>query len=253
MSGDNLYWPGANVPPVTNLALGSTTTEGENGAVTSIHDVLAGRDFERDVLVVGPAMTGKQRIGLELLAGVFASGGLPFCITTSDPAPEIRERFAAYAPDEDVSLAVVDCLAEMQGRDVDDEWTQTVPTPADLTGIGMALSQARRNLGDDVFEGGRLLLDSITATLMYADEEPVYRFLHDLTGQFEQLGGHTIATLDTDAIDGSQEQSITGLFDVAVETRRGNSGPTEFQVRGDVVDTPSRWYEYEPDRPGGDR
>lgn len=238
---------------MTNLALGSGTKESENGAVTSIHDVLATEDSGRDVLVVGPALTGKQRIGLELLAGVFASGGLPFCITTSDPAPAIRERFAAYAPDEDVTLAVVDCLAEMQGRDVDDEWTQTVSTPADLTGIGMALSEARRNLGDDAFDGGRLLLDSLTTTLMYADYEQVYRFLHDLTGQFGQLGGHTVATLDTDAVEDSQENSITGLFDVAVETRRTNTGPTEFRVRGDAVDTPSRWYAYEPDRLGGDR
>ncbi|PSP85930.1 hypothetical protein BRC83_02235 [Halobacteriales archaeon QS_1_68_17] len=195
------------------------------------------------VLIAGPAMSGKQRLGLDLLADAYVAGGHPLCVSTTDGAGTVRSVFADYCPpDRAGDLIVVDCVADRQGREAD-EMTDSVATPGDLTGIAMGISRAYEWLSAERTRGSRLLIDNLSTVVMYAGFEATVRFLHATQAKLDRTGGITIQTMNTDALDTADRQQVIELCDVVVETRIGGQGGTEFRIGGvDGVDR--EWWRY---------
>jgi hypothetical protein len=198
-----------------------------------------------DVLVCGPAMSGKTQMALELLvAAVVETEGRPFYLTTSGSATDARARLDARTP-EGGSLprpAVVAC----DGGPELDEFTRSVDTPGDLTGLATALTEMYDASRRSRRLGSRVLVDNVTALLVATDLEPVYRFMHALTVRVAEAGGQTIATLDTDGLAGGERPALTGLFDTVVEVRHPDGSDPEYRLH-DSGD----WHGYL--LPGGDR
>jgi KaiC/GvpD/RAD55 family RecA-like ATPase len=190
-------------------------------------------------------MSGKQAVGVELLTAASAGGGQPIAITTADTPEQMRGAYRDAGGEETDELVVVNCLPVEETTD--DEWTRSVESPSDLTGIAMAVSKALGNIPEPRRRGSRLLVDNVATMLMYAELEPVYRFLHALVRRVEAVGGAVVATLDTDGIEDSENRALVGLFDAVVAVRRRDSA-TELRIAGDQ-DAPDGWHRYQ--RSGG--
>lgn len=193
-----------------------------------------------DVLVCGPAMSGKSRIALELLvAAVVETEGRPFYITTTGSATDARARLDARTP-ESASLprpAVVAC----DGSPETDEFTRSVEAPGNLAGIATALTGMYDESRRSRRLGSRVLVDNLSALLAAADLEPVYRFVHALTARVEESGGQTIATLDTDGLAGGERPALMGLFDTVVEVRHRDGADPEYRLHDE-----DGWHGYAP-------
>jgi regulator of RNase E activity RraB len=92
---------------------------------------------------------------------------------------------------------------------------ETVGAPADLTGLGIAVSEQLR---DWVNTGGQTVVcfDSLTALLQYVDIETAYEFLHVLTGRLYTFDAVGHFHMDPDAHDDQLVEQVKTLFDALV-------------------------------------
>ncbi|SDF76352.1 DUF7504 family protein [Halorientalis regularis] len=88
---------------------------------------------------------------------------------------------------------------------------QRLTDPADLTGLGMALSDA---LGEWAAVGDvTLCFDSLSILLQYADTERLFRFLHMLTNRLTELGASAHFHIDPAAHDEQTVAQLAQAFD----------------------------------------
>jgi hypothetical protein len=89
---------------------------------------------------------------------------------------------------------------------------QTVNAPADLTGLGIAVSEQLREWA----QTGRqnvVCFDSLTALLQYVDIDTAYEFLHVITGRMYTFDAVGHFHIDPDAHDDQIVEQIKTLFD----------------------------------------
>ncbi|WP_267640075.1 RAD55 family ATPase [Haloarchaeobius amylolyticus] len=191
-----------------------------------------------NVLVTGPAMSGKYDLCCALLRDGLELGDGALVVTTQNDAGSVRE--AVRGPDTDTpTLGIVDCVSKERGVDPPDhDLNRFVSSPGEFTGIGMASSRlleefAQRN------DRTRVALDSISQLLMYADVKTVFRFLHILTGRISAAQSIGFATLDESAHDEQTVNTVRQLFDGMVQTRTGEDG-RELRVVG-LGGEPTAW------------
>lgn len=202
------------------------------------------------LLLEGPPMTGKAHVAHALLAAGFEAGEAAVVVATKKPASWYREQHG-----DDATLYVVDCVTAAAGhadaRGFVDERTYQVGSPADLTGIGIGISQFfdRLRAGRETPPPLRLYVDSVSTLLAYSTGDQLYRFLHALTSRARATGALAICLAHTHGIDEADISRFRSLFDGAVETRETDTG-TEIRVRGlDAAATASDWV---PIPTGGD-
>lgn len=187
-----------------------------------------------DLLIRGPAMSGKQTVAYRAFVAA-ADDAVPICVTTTDRSDRVRATFDAAGGDGD-RLVVVDAVSRQSGiEDRTQPRTRYAASPADLTGIGMALTSVLENLNRQPV----VLVDSISSLLLYSELNLVFRFLHLLTGRIEAAGGRTIQLLNTDSHSSQELASVAQLFELLVDVRFDDSSRT-VRLRGDVG-TQTEW------------
>lgn len=179
-------------------------------------------------LVVGPPLVGKGTFLAQLLAAGVDEGAGAVVVSTDESADDLRDRH----PELDrAGVRFVDAT----GTETDDRWVWTVRSPADLTGIGMALDDAMESLDAAGYDRVRVGVDSLTTLDVYTDTERVSRFVNVLSNRF--------ATADYTGlfvVHGSASEAQFGhSMDASVEFRDGPhgverrvvapSGPTEWR------------------------
>jgi KaiC/GvpD/RAD55 family RecA-like ATPase len=171
------------------------------------------------VLCRGPPLSGKRRLGVRMLAEGLADGEGAVAVTAQQSGAELRAELADVRESLDTSrLAVVDCVAgQTDTEDDGHDLSESVSSPADLTGVGIALTDVLQLLADRGVDRIRLVLDSLSTLLMYADFERVYRFCHVLVQRVESIGGLGFVTVDAEAVPETEAESLRGLFDAVVE------------------------------------
>jgi hypothetical protein len=101
------------------------------------------------------------------------------------------------------------------GEQPDGVHVETVGSPTDLTGLGIAI---RRYL--EAWDGPIVVcFDSLTSLLQCTDLETAYEFLHVLTGQLYAAGATAHFHLDPDAHDDRTVTVLRTLVDAAVTVR----------------------------------
>jgi KaiC/GvpD/RAD55 family RecA-like ATPase len=194
-------------------------------------------DLERvdpgtNLLVTGPAMSGKHEFVLSLLAaGVERDGGSVFVTTRKDAVSSERdfERLTDGAPSD--ALSVVDCVSRATGfgRPESRSNREYVTDPGDLTGIGIGATQfLRRYYQDD--RTVRLGVHSVSTMLMYADLRRTFRFLHTLTGRIRTAGFVGVFALE-DTVNADERGVLEQPFDGLVELRETDEG-RDLRCRG---------------------
>ena len=191
-----------------------------------------------NVLVAGPALTGKRRLMLDLLGG--APDRASILVTTKKSAARMRAEFAEGRDVANWRLGMVDCVTRQRavGRVADTDAVRYVSSAADLTGIGIATSGWMQEFyHDDDRRRARLGFNSLSTLLMYADFRRVYQFVHVITGRVDSSGFAGVFTMDTVSDDSEFLPKLKQLFDAMVEVRED---PRELRVRGGAFG-PGEW------------
>lgn len=182
------------------------------------------------LLVMGPPMTGKYELMLQLLA---AQADSVVLITTKNDADRVVEDYRSIAGDvpED-RIGVVDCVSRHDAAD-DSGTIRHVDAPSNMTAIGVEFTDLFGEFYDDPDAGHvGVGLHSISQLLMHASLKQVYQFLQVLAGQIRSAEGFGVAVMDTSTVDDEGQQLLQHHFDGVVETRENDAGEREFRVRG---------------------
>ncbi|WP_435195507.1 RAD55 family ATPase [Natronomonas sp. EA1] len=167
------------------------------------------------LLITGPALSGKDRLGFEFLEHGLANGEGAIIVTNRDSADRLRRDhevlFEAGPP-----VGIVDCITKHQGqgtiRDSDD--IRYASSPEDMTGIGIKFS----NLLEGFYKErgvtkNRVLFTSLSTLLIYSDLQTVFRFLHVFTSRIENADALGLFVLESEAHDSQAMNTLSQLFD----------------------------------------
>jgi KaiC/GvpD/RAD55 family RecA-like ATPase len=180
-----------------------------------------------NVLVSGPPMSGKRRLVFDVLAPEGVPADPVVAMTTDDPASRIRTEFE----DRDVrfdptTFRIVDATGAPGDSD---PAVHRVSSPADLTGMGVAFTQAVDQMGTP--DRLRLGFVSISTLLQYVDAERAFSFLHVLSRRTSAAGYLGVYSIDPTTHEDRFVNVVTSIFDAAIEIRE-RDGDRELRVRG---------------------
>lgn len=193
-----------------------------------------------NVLVSGPPKTGKQRLALQLL-----SAGDPWehaiAVSPDTDASRLERSYVGVANGDEDRFYIVDCTgATGQGSMDDTDRIKYVTSPNDLTGVGMGIVKCTREIGDDVDDGLRLSLLSLSTLLRYSDANRMFNFLHTITSRVSAADYFGVGTIDPTMHDTEDVNTLTSLYDSTVELREADDGSLEVRVVGHP-DADRRW------------
>ena len=215
-----------------------------------MYDLSAVLDFDAlssvkpgtSLLVAGPAMTGKDRLALEILQDGARDGEGAVVVTTNDRASDVVEEFEDAVPGlERSQLGVVDCRGDAAADEATDAgvYVHHVSSPGDLTGIGIGITKALEGLHNSGREKGRLALFSLSTMLTYTDKKTVFKLCHILSSRLDAAGYVGVFTIDSGAHDDQTLQVIKQAFDGLVEIRE-TEGTRQARLLG-LTAEPSQW------------
>jgi hypothetical protein len=195
------------------------------------------------ILISGPAMTGKERLALDVLRDAVGTGEGAVVVTTNDAAAGVIDEFEGQVEGFQPSqLGVVDCRGEGEEGDVPDgTYVHHVSSPGDLTGIGIGITKALEGLHNSGREDGRMALYSLSTMLTYTDKKTVFKLCHILSSRLDSAGYVGVFTIDSGAHDDQTLQVIKQAFDGLVEVRESD-GTRQARVLG-LADDPTDWRE----------
>ncbi|MDY6818697.1 MAG: hypothetical protein SVG88_08550 [Halobacteriales archaeon] len=195
-------------------------------------------------LVAGPTMTGKYELILDLMITGFDDGEGALLVSTNRDAESVIEDFEDRGGEPPSLLRLVDCVSEQQNAPgaLSEGVVEYVSSPADLTGIGIGVSEQLQDLGDQRVNGVRIGFYSLSTLLMYAEVETVFRFLHVLTGRVSGADGLGLFAIDPTTHDQGTVNTLKQLFDGMIEMR-DEDGSRQIRFQG-LEDMPDEWLEY---------
>ncbi|SDJ34385.1 KaiC protein [Halovenus aranensis] len=176
-----------------------------------------------NLLVSGPALSGKRRLAFEGLATGAERGEGSVIITTRDSADRVLRDFRSLLGGQEQSpLGIVDCVTQHQGRSTSDtELVKYTSSPTDMTGIGIKFSEfVEEFYGEREATQNRIAMDSLSTLLMYADLQTVFRFMHVLTSRIEDADAIGLFVIESTAHDAEAMNTLKQLFDGIVRVEK---------------------------------
>jgi len=173
-----------------------------------------------NILISGPPLSGKRRLAMEALAHGIDQGEGGVVITTRDSSDRVLTDVRSLLDDpENATLGVVDCVTKHQGRSaMDSDLVKHASSPLDMTGIGIKFSE----FVEEFYTGrgiqqNRVVLDSLSALLLYSDLQTVFRFMHVLTNRIEDADAVGLHVIESTAHNQESLNTLKQLFDGVVE------------------------------------
>lgn len=192
-------------------------------------------------LLAGPAMTGKYRLMLDILEDGLTKQEGALLVSTNESAGEVFEAMEPRLGTVPDTFRMVDCISEQQGAgdDFPAERVEYVSSAADLTGIGIGVSEQLRRFVEADTDRIRVGFHSVSTLLMYVELETVFRFVHVVSGRIDGIDGLGVFALDPSTHDEATVNTLKQLFDGMIEIRTTN-GDQELQFSG-IPDAPNGW------------
>jgi KaiC/GvpD/RAD55 family RecA-like ATPase len=175
-----------------------------------------------NLLVSGPALTGKKQLAFDVLAAGLENGEGAIVVSNTDGAKRVFEGLGNRTDYENRPLAVVDCVTRQQGVSEarDDRRVRYTSSPVDMTGVGIKFSELLQEFYEKQgITRNRVFLDSLSTLLMYSDLQTVFRFLHVFTGRIQSVDGLGLYAIDSTAHDDKTMNTLKQLFDGVIETQ----------------------------------
>ncbi len=192
------------------------------------------------VLIAGPAMTGKRELFYRLLAAARGAGGATAVVTTRKSAGTIADEYRQRHPYlSDDMLAIVDCVSDERGLQMEDTTTRRFVVDAgDLTGIGIHTAEFLERFREaGSVQSVRVGLHTLSTMLMYVDVRRVFRFVHVFSQRIARADGVGVFVLD-EPPDSRQFNMLVQPMDGVVEVR--HDATRQVRVRGIDVG-PGEW------------
>ncbi|QLG50039.1 DUF7504 family protein [Natrinema halophilum] len=184
-----------------------------------------------NVAIVGPSMSGKRELALQLLATEYEPGEGILCITT-DGAETMYNALERYVDSLYRNCVGIVDTSGHDGQAVLDAMVENVSSPSDLTGISIGMAKLFKKFKSYGITDIRSGLISISTLLQHLSSQKVFKFLHIYTKRVSQTCGLGIYTLDDDSHDQQVVNTITGQFDGVIQLRETDTGERECRVRG---------------------
>jgi hypothetical protein len=176
-----------------------------------------------NLLVSGPPLSGVRRLSLEALAHGGRTDDAVLVITTRYSAQQVLADLETLVDTDNLVLGVVDCVTRRQNRAYeDDRRVKYVTSPAALTRIGIKFSEFIKELRVRDIERTRVVLDSLSTMLPYANTESAFKFVHVLAGQIDDADALGLHVFEPAAHDEEKQRTLAELFDGRV-TVTGNA------------------------------
>ncbi|MFT4949105.1 MAG: KaiC/GvpD/RAD55 family RecA-like ATPase [Natronomonas sp.] len=194
------------------------------------------------LLISGPAMTGKDDLLRGFLADGLAGDEAAVAVTTGGPAEGVIDDIHSRAEFEGHALSAIDSRAEgsRESQELGNgSHVHRVSDPADLTSIGVCVTEALERVGVGGYDRGRFGLTSLSTMLTYTDEKTVFKFCHVLSSRLEGAGFVGLYTIDESAHDQQTLQVLKQNFDGQVQLRE-QGGTRQVRARGFGGD-PTAW------------
>jgi len=189
-----------------------------------------------NVLVSGPSMSGKRQLVFDLVAPSNVSPDPIVVMTTDDPAPRVQAEFGdRNVPFDPATFRIVDATGAPGDTD---SAIHRISSPADLTGMGVAFTQAVDQMGTP--DRLRLGFVSISTLLQYVDAERAFSFLHVLSRRTSAAGYLGVYSIDPTTHEDRFVNVVTSIFDAAIEIREPDDGDRELRIRG-LSDVDASW------------
>lgn len=173
------------------------------------------------VLVAGPPLSGKRSVVREVLADGIEDGEGAIVISTRDTASRVREAYDLPTDGEGSErVAILDCVTEHIGRsEADTDLVKYAGAPKDMSGIEIKFSEVIEDFyGERGIQRNRVVLDSITTLLLYANLQQVFHFLHAITGRIEEIGAVGVFVVDDTVHDDQTMATVRQQFDGEIRT-----------------------------------
>lgn len=197
-----------------------------------------------NLLLSGPAMSGKRELAIRLLAAGHEDGDGILCVTTSDTAAVVIDELETQIPTVDRDrVGIVDCTGRDSRESIEETATEGVSSPGDLTGISIGTTKLLRRFSNRNVSEVRHGLVSVSTLLQYLDVNTVFKFLHVYTRRITDTQGLGVFTVDSAAHDSQTINTITGEFDGVIELRETDAGERELRIQG-FSGVPTTWKPY---------
>ncbi|MFB6142616.1 MAG: hypothetical protein ABEJ30_04655 [Halorientalis sp.] len=184
---------------------------------------MTGSDFAADlgeartILLKAPPMSGRtDEVCADLLAVDDPGETSVLWVSFTTPAPQCLAEWRAHHDVDPAAygvIAVGDTPGAGAADDLDPAVVESISTPSDLTGIGIAVGEFLADMDGPV----AVCVDSLTALLQYVDVETAYEFLHALTGRLNNAGAVAHFHVDPHAHDERTVDVLLSLFDAEVD------------------------------------
>ena len=169
-------------------------------------------------LVSSTCLATAERFVTDMLAAGLESGACGIAVTATTEAEGVRDAVYDRTHADESALSIIDCVTRDRGACVNDTDQITyVASPAELTQIGVALSERLEAFEREGVGRARITLHSVSTLLAYADLETVFRFLHVFTRRAEHAGGIGLYTVDRTAHDDRSLRTLAPLFDATIQ------------------------------------
>jgi len=193
-----------------------------------------------NLLVSGPAMSGKRQLLLRLLARGAQDDEGAIVVTSRNPADDLAEEYNDILDGRESFFRIIDSVSSRSGGAGERSFVREVSSPGDLTGMGIEFSELAREAEKNGVDSLRIGFDSLSPLLMYVDLQRLFRFLHVFTSQIQSRDWLGLFAIDPDSHDEQVVNTVSQLFDGMIQIRVTDDGVREARVRG-ITASPTEW------------
>lgn len=165
----------------------------------------------KNLLIAGPPLSGVRRVAFSALP---TGDEHAIVITARHRAEQVRKELAGIGG----TVRIVDCVTAHQGRTpLNDELTRYAASPADFTGIGTAFAAFIKEFIADGATQIRVVVDSLSLLIPYADVQAVFEFMHVLTNRIADIDALGLHVIESPAHTPEEVQTLAQLFDAKID------------------------------------
>ena len=221
-----------------------------NLGIKELDDAIVGIRKGTNIMLIGPPMSQKDDIMYNIMYhGTAVNENAVIAVTTLGSATYIMEWFKENKLALPMSIVgIIDCITESTGVPASEtESIKIVSSPADLTGIGVRISQFFEEFlikkNDHKIQ---LHINSLSTILMYSNIQTVFRFMHVFTGRIKAAGAMGIFSVDSGMHDNRTIATLKQLFDGIIEIKEEHD--KNYIRTAGLSSKPTPWLEYKIER-----
>lgn len=211
------------------------------------------------VMIDGPAMIGKGLFARNIAYRAIRDRQSAVIITAKETTNDILRWYAGHGFDLQAysrHWGLIDCLTyslrKPDDRLPDSENVKYIDGTVNLTKIMYHLEKMVENFRAQDIEETVVVIDSLSVFLMYLPLQPLFTFLHIMTGKVREWDGFCVAIIDSDMHDNQTISTLKQVFHGAIEMRYQEDEPVIRAVG--LSPQPTPWFRFRrrsPDKGGG--